>query len=171
MQPRWSRIRPSSCSRGEKAEKRIYRTSWRAASATTTTTWTATSTRAARLPKRVTKTTSATLAASTRKPPRCCFCPRMGGAFRPTSDYRVSHVFCARNCPWQTRIEDGVAQLRMLPKGCLLRQKCYICGNRHGATVKCITLGCTATFHTLCGEHTGRGYHRLRNGESQAYCR
>ena len=34
-----------------------------------------------------------------KETPRCCFCPRMGGAFRPTSDYRVSHVFCARNCP------------------------------------------------------------------------
>jgi len=52
------------------------------------------------------------------KDPRCVLCPRRGGAFRPTTDARWAHVFCARHAPGSTRIsaDSGTVDIRMIPK-------------------------------------------------------
>lgn len=102
------------------------------------------------------------------KDPRCVLCPRRGGAFKATSDSRWAHAFCCRNAPGQTRIIDGVAEVRV-PKDCK-KVKCGVCNRQQGACVRCAYLGCTAYFHPLCAERGGKGYLRTRSSEREAFC-
>ena len=96
---------------------------------------------------------------------------RRGGAFKPTSDGRWAHVFCARHAPGHTKIcqETGVIDVRMIPKECK-KTKCVVCNRQQGACVRCVYLGCTNYFHPLCVERGGKGYVRTRFGEKEAYC-
>jgi hypothetical protein len=101
--------------------------------------------------------------------PRCIFCPRRGGLFKPTPDGKWAHAFCANSCPGQTCVRGGMVQQFALPKQAA-RQKCNICNRKEGFVVRCVALGCNNYFHTLCGEKSGRGYHRVRAGAMSSYC-
>ena len=100
--------------------------------------------------------------------PRCIFCPRRGGLFKPTSDGRWCHVYCGNSLGGVSRLA-GDTDLRIVPKA-FAKQKCCICSRKYGSVVKCQAVGCNNYFHTLCGEKTGRGYYRVRNGIMTAFC-
>ena len=102
--------------------------------------------------------------------PKCCLCPRKGGAFLPTDDARWAHVFCARYSPGLTRVSsEGVVQVRMIPKE-LRKQNCTMCNRKYGTCIRCVEDGCSNYFHPLCAVRVGRCYLVSRHGVTRAYC-
>lgn len=101
--------------------------------------------------------------------PRCYFCPRRGGSFIPTHDDKFSHVFCAKNAPGLVKLNNGVVDVRSIPKECR-KAKCSLCNRKTGICVKCTVDGCENYFHSICGERSGRGFQRTRLGFTDIYC-
>ena len=101
--------------------------------------------------------------------PRCYFCPRRGGSFIPTHDDKFSHVFCAKNAPGIVKVNNGVVDVRSIPKECR-KAKCSLCNRKNGICVKCTVDGCENFFHAICGERSGRGFQRTRFGFTETYC-
>ncbi|KAI3890806.1 hypothetical protein MKX03_007419 [Papaver bracteatum] len=86
-------------------------------------------------------------------PPRCCLCPVVGGAMKPTADGRWAHLACAIWIPETClsdikRMEpiDGVNKIHK-DRWKLL---CSICGVSYGACIQCSNSTCRVAYHPLC---------------------
>lgn len=91
-------------------------------------------------------------------PPPCCLCPVIGGAMKPTTDGRWSHLACAIWIP-ETCLSDIK---RMEPIDGLSRINkdrwkllCSICGVSYGACIQCSNNTCYAAYHPLCARAAG----------------
>lgn len=101
---------------------------------------------------------------------RCALCPRRGGYFKRTIDFKWAHLYCANKAPGQVRVvSDGKVDIRVLPKE-NRKEKCVICNRKNGVCVQCSYVGCTTQFHPICGARSGKGCIRTRQGEKAAYC-
>jgi hypothetical protein len=110
--------------------------------------------------------------APTEEPPHinCALCPRRGGYFKRTTDFKWAHLYCANAAPGQVRVlPDGKIEIRALPKESK-KEKCCICNRKNGACVQCSHVGCTTVFHPICSGRSGKGCIRTRMGEKVAYC-
>ncbi|KAG6667557.1 hypothetical protein CIPAW_01G108600 [Carya illinoinensis] len=91
-------------------------------------------------------------------PPRCCLCPVIGGAMKPTTDGRWAHLACAIWIP-ETCLSDIK---RMEPIDGLSRINkdrwkllCSICGVSYGACIQCSNNTCYVAYHPLCARAAG----------------
>jgi hypothetical protein len=100
----------------------------------------------------------------------CALCPRRGGYFKRTTDFKWAHVYCAQATPGQVRVlADGKIEIRAVPKE-NRKEKCVVCNRKNGACVQCNFVGCSTQFHPICGARSGKGCIRTRQGERIAYC-
>lgn len=84
---------------------------------------------------------------------KCCLCPVVGGAMKPTADGRWAHIVCAVLVPEvffeDPEGRDGIDCSR-IPKR-RWREKCYICKERRGCAIECSEPKCSLAFHATCG--------------------
>eukprot|EP00899_Mesostigma_viride_P005814 jgi/Mesvir1/15233/Mv06459-RA.1 len=91
---------------------------------------------------------------------RCCVCPVLGGALKPTSDFRWVHVACALWVPElffddAERLE-GITGVDKIDKS-RYKLKCSVCRLQGvGVCIQCEERTCYAAFHPLCC--LGAGY-------------
>ncbi|WOK95128.1 histone-lysine N-methyltransferase TRX1-like [Canna indica] len=91
-------------------------------------------------------------------PPRCCLCPVIGGAIKPTTDGRWAHLTCAMWIPETCLIDvkrmepiDGISRISK-DRWKLL---CSICGVSYGACIQCSHNTCRVAYHPLCARAAG----------------
>ncbi|CAH8320108.1 unnamed protein product [Eruca vesicaria subsp. sativa] len=91
-------------------------------------------------------------------PPRCCLCPVVGGAMKPTIDGRWAHLACAIWIP-ETCLSDvkKMEPIDGLSKVSKDRWKllCTICGVSYGACIQCSNDSCRVAYHPLCARAAG----------------
>ncbi|OWM70979.1 hypothetical protein CDL15_Pgr013160 [Punica granatum] len=90
--------------------------------------------------------------------PRCCLCPVVGGAMKPTTDGCWAHLACAMWIPETClsdvkRMEpiDGISGIHK-DRWKLL---CSICGVSYGACIQCSNNNCRVAYHPLCARAAG----------------
>ncbi|XP_010510176.1 PREDICTED: histone-lysine N-methyltransferase ATX1-like [Camelina sativa] len=92
------------------------------------------------------------------KPPRCCLCPVVGGAMKPTTDGRWAHLACAIWIP-ETCLSDvkKMEPIDGVDKVSKDRWKlmCTICGVSYGACIQCSNISCRVAYHPLCARAAG----------------
>ncbi|XP_019707927.1 histone-lysine N-methyltransferase TRX1 [Elaeis guineensis] len=91
-------------------------------------------------------------------PPRCCLCPVIGGAIKPTTDGRWAHLTCAMWIPETCLLDvkrmepiDGISRINK-DRWKLL---CSICGVSYGACIQCSHNTCCVAYHPLCARAAG----------------
>ncbi|GAB4849287.1 hypothetical protein Ancab_004087 [Ancistrocladus abbreviatus] len=88
---------------------------------------------------------------------RCCLCPVMGGALKPTNNGQWAHVICALLVP-EVFFEDPEGRdginCSKVPKR-RWKEVCYVCNGRNGCAVECSELNCPLAFHVTCGLKEG----------------
>ncbi|CAL9064221.1 histone-lysine N-methyltransferase TRX1-like [Musa acuminata AAA Group] len=91
-------------------------------------------------------------------PPRCCLCPVIGGAIKPTTDGRWAHLTCAMWIPETCLVDvkrmepiDGISRINK-DRWKLL---CSICGVSYGACIQCSHNTCRVAYHPLCARAAG----------------
>ncbi|KAF6175073.1 hypothetical protein GIB67_038986 [Kingdonia uniflora] len=83
----------------------------------------------------------------------CCLCPVKGGALKPTTDERWSHIVCALLVPEvffknpEGREEIDCSQVPHKR----WEEVCYICDSSSGCAIDCSEPKCGLTFHITCG--------------------
>ncbi|XP_042421325.1 histone-lysine N-methyltransferase TRX1-like isoform X2 [Zingiber officinale] len=91
-------------------------------------------------------------------PPKCCLCPVIGGAIKPTTDGRWAHLTCAMWIPETCLVNvkrmepiDGISRIHK-DRWKLL---CSICGVAYGACIQCSHNTCRVAYHPLCARAAG----------------
>lgn len=101
--------------------------------------------------------------------PRCEFCPRRGGAYKPMTDDRWTHVFCASNCNGKkTILPNGELEVKLTGK-VDKKHKCSLCNRKEGF-LKCYNDGCSSYFHPLCAGRSTRTYIKTNRDGIMVWC-
>ncbi|THF97631.1 hypothetical protein TEA_015696 [Camellia sinensis var. sinensis] len=102
-------------------------------------------------------------------PPRCCLCPVIGGAMKPTTDGRWAHLACAiwipETCLSDIKKMEPIDGLSRINKD-RWKLLCSICGVSYGAciqvsmlfdqnSVQCSNNTCRVAYHPLCARAAG----------------
>ncbi|KAL9140489.1 hypothetical protein ABFS82_14G040500 [Erythranthe guttata] len=91
-------------------------------------------------------------------PPRCCLCPVVGGAMKPTTDERWAHLACAIWIP-ETCLSDVKKMEPIDGVGRVNKDRwkltCSICHIPHGACIQCSNNNCYVAYHPLCARAAG----------------
>ncbi|KAL3419377.1 Mst2 complex subunit nto1 [Phlyctema vagabunda] len=85
--------------------------------------------------------------------PTCLFCPNIGGAFKPTANFKWAHLLCALWIPEVTlgnsSYLEPIQDVEKIPKT-RWKLKCYICEQQMGACIQCSNKTCYQSFHVSC---------------------
>ncbi|KAL1210181.1 histone H3-lysine(4) N-trimethyltransferase ATX1 [Cardamine amara subsp. amara] len=91
-------------------------------------------------------------------PPRCCLCPVVGGAMKPTTDGRWAHLACAiwipETCLSDVKKMEPIDGVKKVSKD-RWKLLCTICGVSYGACIQCSNNSCRVAYHPLCGRAAG----------------
>ncbi|KAL7209322.1 hypothetical protein ACSBR1_030952 [Camellia fascicularis] len=91
-------------------------------------------------------------------PPRCCLCPVIGGAMKPTTDGRWAHLACAiwipETCLSDIKKMEPIDGLSRINKD-RWKLLCSICGVSYGACIQCSNNTCRVAYHPLCARAAG----------------
>ncbi|CAA7026483.1 unnamed protein product [Microthlaspi erraticum] len=91
-------------------------------------------------------------------PPRCCLCPVVGGAMKPTSDGRWAHLACAiwipETCLSDVKKMEPIDGVNKVNKD-RWKLLCSICGVSYGACIQCSNSSCRVAYHPLCARAAG----------------
>uniref|UniRef100_A0A1J3CTG2 Histone-lysine N-methyltransferase ATX1 n=2 Tax=Noccaea caerulescens TaxID=107243 RepID=A0A1J3CTG2_NOCCA len=91
-------------------------------------------------------------------PPRCCLCPVVGGAMKPTTDGRWAHLTCAiwipETCLSDVKKMEPIDGVNKVNKD-RWKLLCTICGVSYGACIQCSNSSCRVAYHPLCARAAG----------------
>ncbi|CAH2059896.1 unnamed protein product [Thlaspi arvense] len=91
-------------------------------------------------------------------PPRCCLCPVVGGAMKPTTDGRWAHLACAiwipETCLSDVKKMEPIDGVNKVSKD-RWKLLCTICGVSYGACIQCSNNSCRVAYHPLCARAAG----------------
>ncbi|CAA7015002.1 unnamed protein product [Microthlaspi erraticum] len=91
-------------------------------------------------------------------PPRCCICPVVGGAMKPTTDGRWAHLACAiwipETCLSDVKKMEPIDGVNKVNKD-RWKLLCSICGVSYGACIQCSNNSCRVAYHPLCARAAG----------------
>ncbi|CAA0373926.1 Histone-lysine N-methyltransferase ATX1 [Arabidopsis thaliana] len=91
-------------------------------------------------------------------PPRCCLCPVVGGAMKPTTDGRWAHLACAiwipETCLSDVKKMEPIDGVNKVSKD-RWKLMCTICGVSYGACIQCSNNSCRVAYHPLCARAAG----------------
>ncbi|CAG7867523.1 unnamed protein product [Brassica rapa] len=91
-------------------------------------------------------------------PPRCCLCPVVGGAMKPTTDGRWAHLACAiwipETCLSDVKKMEPIDGVNKVNKD-RWKLLCSICGVSYGACIQCSNSSCRVAYHPLCARAAG----------------
>ncbi|CAH2038811.1 unnamed protein product [Thlaspi arvense] len=91
-------------------------------------------------------------------PPRCCLCPVVGGAMKPTTDGRWAHLACAiwipETCLLDIKKMEPIDGVNKVNKD-RWKLMCSICGVSYGACIQCSNSSCRVAYHPLCARAAG----------------
>lgn len=91
-------------------------------------------------------------------PPRCCLCPVVGGAMKPTTDGRWAHLACAiwipETCLSNVKKMEPIDGINKVNKD-RWKLLCSICGVSYGACIQCSNSSCRVAYHPLCARAAG----------------
>ncbi|XP_010469690.1 PREDICTED: histone-lysine N-methyltransferase ATX1-like isoform X2 [Camelina sativa] len=91
-------------------------------------------------------------------PPRCCLCPVVGGAMKPTTDGRWAHLACAiwipETCLSDVKKMEPIDGVNKVSKD-RWKLMCTICGVSYGACIQCSNISCRVAYHPLCARAAG----------------
>ncbi|XP_010457683.1 PREDICTED: histone-lysine N-methyltransferase ATX2-like isoform X2 [Camelina sativa] len=91
-------------------------------------------------------------------PPRCCLCPVVGGAMKPTTDGRWAHLACAiwipETCLLDVKKMEPIDGINKVNKD-RWKLLCSICGVSYGACIQCSNSSCRVAYHPLCARAAG----------------
>ncbi|CAA0170102.1 Histone-lysine N-methyltransferase ATX2 [Arabidopsis thaliana] len=91
-------------------------------------------------------------------PPRCCLCPVVGGAMKPTTDGRWAHLACAiwipETCLLDVKKMEPIDGVKKVSKD-RWKLLCSICGVSYGACIQCSNNSCRVAYHPLCARAAG----------------
>ncbi|XP_042459563.1 histone-lysine N-methyltransferase TRX1-like isoform X1 [Zingiber officinale] len=93
-----------------------------------------------------------------KSPPKCCLCPVLGGAIKPTTNGRWAHLTCAMWIPETCLV--NVKRMEPIDGICRIHKDrwkllCSICGVAYGACIQCSHNTCRVAYHTLCARAAG----------------
>lgn len=101
--------------------------------------------------------------------PICEFCPRRGGAYKPMTNERWAHVFCASNCNGK-KVVLPTGELDVKLSGKVdKKHKCTLCNRKEGF-LKCFNDACSAYFHPLCAGRSARTYIKSTRDGMMVWC-
>ncbi|ESQ51749.1 hypothetical protein EUTSA_v10016217mg [Eutrema salsugineum] len=90
--------------------------------------------------------------------PRCCLCPVVGGAMKPTTDGRWAHLACAiwipETCLSDVQKMEPIDGVKKVSKD-RWKLLCTICGVSYGACIQCSNCSCRVAYHPLCARAAG----------------
>ncbi|ESQ36336.1 hypothetical protein EUTSA_v10006646mg [Eutrema salsugineum] len=90
--------------------------------------------------------------------PRCCLCPIVGGAMKPTTDGRWAHLACAiwipETCLSDVKKMEPIDGVNKINKD-RWKLLCSICGVSYGACIQCSNSFCRVAYHPLCARAAG----------------
>ncbi|KAF8108700.1 hypothetical protein N665_0104s0026 [Sinapis alba] len=90
--------------------------------------------------------------------PRCCLCPVVGGAMKPTTDGRWAHLACAiwipETCLSDVKKMEPIDGVNKISKD-RWKLMCTICAVSYGACIQCSNDSCRVAYHPLCARASG----------------
>lgn len=110
------------------------------------------------------------------KHPICEICNREGGAFKPTTNGKWIHLYCALWIPSLSFIDILTLQPVVGLEAINPLSKTYVCQicNKAGLCIQCNEVTCNATYHPLCARDAGylMIFKEKKDGEIRAisYC-